>query len=86
MRQLVRLTARAAPRILLRTMSHLRSETGAAGLWRWICAECALRSRQWFRSKAEAVEAARLQHSYEAHPHVHVYGHGEGRRGEPQRD
>ena len=61
-------------------MTHLRSETGVAGLWRWICRECDVRSRQWFRSDEEAIEAARLQHSYKAHAEVHLYGHGRGRR------
>jgi len=57
-------------------MSHLHPEIGVAGLWRWTCKECGLKSRQWFRTRREAVEAARLQHSYEAHPEVHLYGHG----------
>ena len=61
-------------------MTHLRSESGVAGLSRWICTECDLRSRQWFRSDEEAIEAARLQHSYEAHAEVHRYGHERGRR------
>jgi len=63
-----------------RDMTHLRSETGVAGLRRWICRECDSRSIRWFRSDEEAIEAARLQHSYEAHPEVHLYGHGRDRR------
>jgi hypothetical protein len=65
-------------------MTHLRWETGVAGLHRWICLECGMRSFQWFRSDEEAIEAARLQHSYEAHPEVHLYGHGKGRRSSRQ--
>jgi hypothetical protein len=37
-----------------------------------------IESHQWFRTRREAVEAARAQHSYEAHPEVHLYGHGGG--------
>jgi len=62
--------------ILTADMTHLQSETGAAGLWRWICKECGVRSRQWFRSRDEAVEAARHEHSLILHPEVHLYGHG----------
>ena len=57
-------------------MTHLQSETGAAGLWRRICKECGVRSRQWFPSRDEAVEAARHEHSLILHPEVHLYGHG----------
>jgi len=64
-------------------MTHLWSETGVAGLWRWICSECGARSRQWFRTRGEAVEAARRQHSYETHPEVHLYGHGSGLQEHP---
>ena len=59
-------------------MTHLRSEIGVAGLWRWICRECDTRSIRWFRTDEEAVEAARLHHSYDAHPRIHLHGH-EGR-------
>jgi hypothetical protein len=61
-------------------MTHLRSETGVAGLWRWVCNECGSKSRQWFHTRREAVEAARVQHSFAAHPEVHLYGHGRGRK------
>jgi hypothetical protein len=61
-------------------MTHLRSEIGVAGLWRWVCKECDSTSHQWFRTRREAVEAARTQHSYEAHPEVHLYGHVGDRR------
>jgi len=64
-------------------MTHLRSEIGAAGLWRWVCRECDSKSHQWFRTRREAVEAARTQHSYEAHPEVHLYGHGDRRNNGP---
>jgi hypothetical protein len=40
-----------------------------------------IESHQWFRTRREAVEAARAQHSYEAHPEVHLYGHGGGTEG-----
>jgi hypothetical protein len=51
-------------------MSHLRSSPGVAGLWRWVCGACELRSRQWFLTKVEAIEAAR-EHSHVKHPEYH---------------